>query len=299
MMRRPRNPERVALEHRLEVARREAELLIERLAIRRAPVDPIDIAHTERRQLRLCAGNYKNAFDGRLEFHSSKQRFLCFYNTKYDRPSEGKHAPRTRFSLAHELGHFFIEEHHEYLRSGGKSHPSRSEFVRSSPVEQQADCFAAHLLMPDRLVRPVVNQEEISIDLIRQVADSFETSFVSASLRVVECSDFYGGIAAIRGGELAWVRLSVSLIRRGVYPGERGPLRSENARSMWQEFLVTASVPTDERAGWARDWFRVYDDELKGRLPVTEAYLAAPVMDTLLVVLSVPEDEIWVDEDDY
>lgn len=292
----PKDPERVALERRLDIARGDAESLIERLDIRKAPIDPVAIATTEKRILRLCPGDYKAAFDGRLEYHRSKDRFLCFYNTKYDRAGEDRHAPRTRFSLAHELGHFFIESHHEYLRSGGKSHPSRSEFVASTPVERQADCFAAHLLMPDRLVKPTVNQDELSVELIDLVARTFQTSFVSAALRAVECSHFYGAVAAIRNGKIIWVKPSAPLIERGVYPGERGPLRSKGAQQACREFELRAASITD-RAGWARDWFRIYNDDLRARLPVTESYLSARVMDTLLVVLSVPEDELWDDDE--
>ncbi|MBX3323919.1 MAG: ImmA/IrrE family metallo-endopeptidase [Phycisphaeraceae bacterium] len=292
----PKKPEQTAFERRLDIARGDAESLIERLDIRKTPIDPIAIAATERRILRLCPGDYKASFDGRLEYHPSKDRFLCFYNTKYDRPGEQRHAPRTRFSLAHELGHFFIEAHHEYLRSGGKSHPSRSEFVASTPVERQADCFAAHLLMPDRLVKPLVNQEELSVELIDLVASTFQTSFVSAALRAVECSHFFGAVAAVRNGKVIWVKPSAPLIERGVYPGERGPLRSKSAQQAWGEFEAGAASVTD-RGGWARDWFRIYNDDLRARLPVTESYLPVRVMDTLVVMLSVPEDELWDDDE--
>lgn len=300
MARAPRNPDRGALERRLDAACQDAESLIERLGIHKPPVDPLAIAATEQRILRLCPGDYKMAFDGRLEYHPSKGRFICFYNTKYDRAEDAGHAPRTRFSLAHELGHFFIESHHGYLRCGGKSHASRSEFVTSTPVEQQADCFAAHLLMPDRLVKPMVNQDELSIELIAQVAATFHTSFMSAALRSVECSHFYGAVVAIREGQSAWMRRSDPLIENGVYPGELGPLRSSSAREAWEAFVSGRhSIP--ERTGWARDWFRIYDDDLRARLPVTEAYLPVRVMNTMIVVLSVPEDELLdedTDEDD-
>lgn len=291
-----RNLERAALERRLGVARADADSLIERLGIRRPPIDPVAIAATERRILRLCPGDYKAAFDGRLEYHASRDRFLCFYNTKYDRAESGAHAPRTRFSLAHELGHFFIEAHHEYLRSGGKSHPSRSEFVASTLLEREADCFAAHLLMPDRLVKPIVNQAPLSAELIIDVADTFECSRVSAALRALECSHFPGAVAAIRNGQIAWIRTSEPLITSGVYPGERGAPRSAGAQAAWNEFEA-GSILIAERAGWARDWFRVYDDDLRARLPVKEAYLPVRIMNTLIAVLEVPEDELW-DSDD-
>ena len=296
MTRRPTNPDRAMIEHRLGIARQDAELLIRRLGINSAPIDPVAIAHTERKHLRLCSGNYGNACDGRLEYHPDKRRFVCFFNTKYDRDDGRGHAPRTRFSLAHELGHYFIEDHHEYLRSGGKSHESRSEFVTATPVEQQADCFAAHLLMPDPLVKPIVNQEELSVEMISEVADAFRASFVSAALRAAEVSHFCGAVVAIKNGAVIWSRVSKALIEAKVYPGERGPARSPGAQAAWEQFEQGETVMAP-RSGWAHDWFRVYDEERARSLPVDETYLPVRVMNTLIAVVSIPEDELFDDED--
>lgn len=296
MTRRPTNPDRAMIEHRLGIARQDAELLIRRLGINSAPIDPVAIANTERKRLRLCSGNYGHACDGQLEYHPDKRRFVCFFNTKYDRREEQGHAPRTRFSLAHELGHYFIEGHHEYLRSGGKSHASRSEFVSATPIEQQADCFAAHLLMPDPLVKPIVNQEELSVELISEVANTFRTSFVSAALRSAEVSDFCGAVVALKEGAVAWCRVSKALIDAQIYPGERGPARSQGARIAWEQFERGEHVIAPQ-CGWARDWFCLYDDERDRTLPVDESYLPVRVMNTLIAVISVPEDELYDDSD--
>ena len=285
-----------AIERRVAQAAQDAEDLIVRLNVRATPVDPVAIAHTEGKLLRLCPGNYKNAFDGRLEYLRERQRFLCYYNTKYDHANGGEHAPRTRFSLSHELGHFFIESHHEYLRSGGRCHSSKSEFLIATPVERQADAFAARLLMPDRLICPLVNQEELSVGMIADLARTFRTSFVATAMRTVECTHFYCAVAAIRDGGVAWMRRSAPLVERGVYPGELGPVQSAGARAAWNAFQDGASVIA-ERPGWARDWFRIYDDDLRARLPVIEQYLPARILKTLLVVITVPEDELLQDDE--
>lgn len=62
---------------------------------------------------------------------------------------------RRRFTISHELGHWCLH------RSGDKSVFCRSQSVRESeperpappPVEEEANVFAASLLMPDELVR--------------------------------------------------------------------------------------------------------------------------------------------------
>ncbi len=57
--------------------------------------------------LLLRSGDYRSKFDGQIEYHRANNRFLLFYNTKYDDPQTGEHHPRTRFSFGHELGHYF------------------------------------------------------------------------------------------------------------------------------------------------------------------------------------------------
>jgi Zn-dependent peptidase ImmA (M78 family) len=54
-----------------------------------------------------------------------------------------------RFSIAHELGHYFIEAHATQLLVNGV-HYSRAGFFSADPFEQEADHFAAALLMPER-----------------------------------------------------------------------------------------------------------------------------------------------------
>lgn len=54
-----------------------------------------------------------------------------------------------RFTLAHELGHYFIDQHRRGLEEGKvRSHGSVVEFESELPIEQEADTFAASLLMP-------------------------------------------------------------------------------------------------------------------------------------------------------
>ena len=291
-----RNPDQAVHERRIAGACSEAEALMSRLGPFQAPIDPIAIAGTERRLLRLCPGDYKDAFDGRLEYLPRVGRFLCYYNTKYDRPDDPDHAPRTRFSLAHELGHFFIESHHAYLRAGGRPHSSKGEFLGSVTVEQQADAFAAHLLMPDRLFKPLANQGDPSVQIITTLAHTFHTSLLSTTRRVIECSDFYCAAVAVRDGRIGSFWRADSLIANGIYPGIKGPLRSTGARAAWVAFSA-GNFTLPPTTGWARDWFRIYRADLEKSLPVIESYLAIPVMGTLIVLLTVPEDELWTDDE--
>lgn len=218
------------------------------------------------------------------------------YNTKYDRSfPDGQHHPRTRFSISHELGHYFIEHHHAYLRCGGRPHSSVNEFRSHAQIEREADAFAASLLLPTHLVRPIVNTAELTLGRIDKIAMQFQTSRVSTAIRSVQLSDFPCAIAGIRGGAVAWMFPSESLIKAGLYP--RRSLLSANAQEQWNNF-ETGNAESAADEGRAKEWFTVFERDHLHDVYVTEDYIPVPSMGTLLVLLTVSESDVFLDDED-
>lgn len=271
--------------------------VLETLGISGAPLCPLAIAATESPQLVAIGDDFEDAFDGQLEYHSDQDRFLLFYNTKYDDGAPpGVHHPRTRFSIAHELGHYFLEHHHSYLRSGGRSHGSRSEFLANELVEREADSFAAALLMPEALMAPRVNSGELSPALLRELSDTFGTSLISTAIRAVRLSHFPCALIGIRGGALGWQFQSDCLVEYGCYPRPRSSPIPESAIRQWGLFSSQAEVkPAIDTP--LTSWFRTYDDR-RTEVEATEYYLPVGSMDTLVVLLVMDEaDFLELDED--
>ncbi len=287
-----------ATEHRLGLARQVAEELTGALSLDE-PIDPFAIADGEKAMLRVVCGDFRKRFDGQLEFHPAKRRFLMFVNTKYDVGCPpGEHHPRTRFSAAHELGHFFIEHHRACLLRGTRPHPSRSErWENDVMMEREADSFAAALLMPEWLMRPLVNEAELTAETVDELAGRFQTSRVSTAIRAVQLSDFPVAVAGIRDGAVKWSFQADCLVPAGCYPPEHGPVCSPTAEKKWEAFLAGDGEHTTAQA-YVRDWFRTYDRDLLETLPVTEYHLPVQVMETLVVLLTLPEDELFPDSDD-
>jgi Zn-dependent peptidase ImmA (M78 family) len=257
-----------------------------------APVDPMRIAAAEKDQLTVIGDDFKNAFDGQLEYHKKQSRFLMFYNNKYDRNlPEGEHHARTRFSIGHELGHFYLERHNDYLRRGGRKHRSRGEFTTGNLVEREADSFSAGLLMPRFLMEEPVNEAELSIDRIIALATTFKTSTVSTALRAVALSDFPCAVVGIRRGAVAWVSRSESLIKNGFYPPSRGSFSSPTALAQYGQFS-TGMAQRHTAPVYARHWFKTFDRDELEQVSVTEEYLPVPILETLVVLLTIPEDEL-------
>ena len=280
-------------EERLGHAREWAEEILENeFPDLRPPVNPLELLSKER-GLKVIGADFRNRFDGQLEYHPTKRRFLLFFNTKYDSAVfEGEHHPRTRFSVSHEAGHFFLEHHRQYLLRGGKSHGSRSEFRdNSSMVEAEADAFASGLLLPSKLARPLVNDGELSRAKVERIASTFQTSFLSTAIRSVQLSDFPCAVCGIRDGRVAWRFQSATCVEGKCYPPGTKELVSPTAVSAWKQFseLGTGDTSVDGRLG---HWFRCYRDGLEDAF-VREEYLAIPVMKTLVALVTADEDDLF------
>lgn len=149
------------------------------------PVDPLHIARLE--EVRLLPGEYDGCFDGRIEYRGAGPagRFVLFYAE----PRAGvRPEGRVRFSVAHELGHFYLPHHREYLLSG-VWHGSRAGFVSEKPLEREADLFAASLLMPrDMFLGAVRRRTSIcSLGDLAALADrTFLTSLTSTAVRYAQ-----------------------------------------------------------------------------------------------------------------
>ena len=61
-----------------------------------------------------------------------------------------------RFSVGHELGHYFLPGHIDAVLGNGNIHESRAGFASSDKYEMEADYFAAGLLMPQKLFTPAM-----------------------------------------------------------------------------------------------------------------------------------------------
>ena len=273
-----------------------ADSIVAQLGLK-APIDPFAIVASEAPLLLVEGGDFRNAYDGKLKYVASARRFLLFYNNKYDEHlPPGDHHARTRFSIAHELGHYFIESHHRYLLGGGTSHGSRSEFRNDNTIEREADSFAASILLPRALAEREFNSKTLSIDWIHEIAAYFKASILCTAFRAVRLSDDPCTLVGIRDGNVVWMFRSDSLKQAGLYPKKSKELVSRAAISQWRLFphVEKSAKPTETSA---TDWFELYDRSDKYRnVEVTEFFLPIPIMDTLVVLLTIDYDSLFLED---
>jgi hypothetical protein len=180
------------------------------------------------------------------------------------------------------------------LRLGGPSHHSITEFRNLRQIEREADSFAASLLLPTKFVRPQINKAQLTMPRIMELAKDYNVSLVGTAFRAVRLSHFPCALAGIRQGSVAWMFVSDAMFQNGLYP-KRGhlPLTAIDAYSQFQ----TGILDRKDGEAQAREWFTIYDDDRLGDLYVSEEYVPARYMDTLIVLLSMDEQDFEQDEE--
>ncbi|XOV85281.1 MAG: ImmA/IrrE family metallo-endopeptidase [bacterium] len=132
----------------------------------------------ERLGITWSFGRYQSAFDGLIEYADG--RFHIYLNQ--DRLGSLE-APRTRFTAAHELGHYFIDEHRNTLVKTRQAHPSFIEVRSDLLVERQADHFASNFLLPEKRFRKKAISRQPCCRTILALAETFNCSVQSTAIR--------------------------------------------------------------------------------------------------------------------
>ncbi len=95
-----------------------------------------------------------------------------------------------RFTVAHELGHYFLPGHAQALFPNGDGvHHSRSGFISHDRHEKQADQFASSLLMPEKLFAKAVDKAGQGFPAVQNLAGLCKTSITATAIRFAKYTD--------------------------------------------------------------------------------------------------------------
>ena len=167
--------------HRLLQAEAHAENLVTQLGIVSLPINPIEIAEQYAIQ---CQRGEIQGFSGCLVKQGDV--FGILYSFKFN--NDGF----IRFTVAHELGHYFLPGHPELLFPEGDGiHHSHNGFTDSEIHELEADHFAAALLMPRHLFGVALGQETIpGFYAIEALSEKCKTSITATAIRYATFADY-------------------------------------------------------------------------------------------------------------
>jgi len=208
----------------------------------------------EEADLTLSRGRYGDAFDGMLEYDG--EGFHIYANLdRLGRLDEGRGA----FTLGHELGHFYIDEHRHWMEANpGKNHPSFlfSSQAKDTLHEREADIFASSLIMPSPSFRRHVRAPAPSADVVLETAGFFRCSITSTAIRFCEMEPF--PCAIIRWSDTGahlWGRMSARV--QSVYGTLARDLADDRSQSLTAE-AIRQGLPTarqSRRTTVSEVWF--------------------------------------------
>jgi Zn-dependent peptidase ImmA (M78 family) len=116
-----------------------------------------------------------NNCDGRLVMKNG--RSIVSVDSKIEFPQ------RKRYVLAHELGHILM---HADKDASFTDDDSTLDGYKNGPQEKEANDFAAELLMPEELFKASCFKRKFNPDLIRELAEKFNTSLTSIVYRFID-----------------------------------------------------------------------------------------------------------------
>ena len=94
--------------------------------------------------------------------------------------NEAASLARRRFSAAHELGHWLWD--HGTIALACTEDSLTGEWSDETK-ERRANRYAADLLLPDFMVRPIVQDCDITFAMVDHLIDQFSTSFTATAIR--------------------------------------------------------------------------------------------------------------------
>ncbi len=270
---------------RLTMARRQGELKAKEMGFDSFPVDPFAIAEAEDILVEPKPPD-RPGVSGGIIF--CDDRVGIFYAT--DIVSEGFR----RFTVSHELGHYFLEGHPEEILKSAPIHISKAGFSQgSNSIELEADHFASGLLMPSRLVSNVIGTSRVGLDAIVTLGDSAECSLTASAIRAAECCDYPMAVIISSGDKVAYAFLSnsfkkldkLTFLRKGT------PLPDSLTREFNRKPGNVASSQTECRQTTLANWF-----SCTRHLPLDEEVVGLGSYGFTLTVLS--SDDLAEDPDD-
>ena len=210
------------------------------------------------RQIATCLGitfsegNYKNCFDGALEYRSRK--FHIYLNKE----RVGTNKERLRYSFAHELGHYYINEHRNQLIKGKSLHKSYSHLVQKDIVELEADYFAACLLMPKKRLRRIVGTKKFDFSIVELLKSEFEVSYSAILFRLLELNIYSIMIVYSQSNQLKHRWYSPDFEFK--YITNFNTSKQLPPNTVAGEYFTYGTKYNDKEEVNAKDWFDSYDD---------------------------------------
>jgi Zn-dependent peptidase ImmA (M78 family) len=184
-----------------------------------------------------------------------------------------------RFSVAHELGHYFLPDHPEQVLQHG-AHASRAGFTSDDPYEREADFFAGALLLPKSMVRPLVTRLPEGMDGLMSLARTCRTSLTSTAIAYAQTSSAALAVVLSDHGAVKFCFMSDAMKRARVgWIGKRERIPADSLTEKVAHAQSRVALPLSDDTD-LQDWFGSDQSH-----PAREEVLSLRSADELLTVL--------------
>ena len=218
------------------------------------PINLIGIIKNENFVRLELLPNVENRF-GRIEYLQEVGYFIIFCSDRVH------YNPIARFSLAHEISHYFLFNHREKLFQRD-FHCSKSGFICDSVGEREADAFAAKLMIPALYMKKKIERKpKLALNDLKGVANECQTSLTCAAFRYIECDIEPCALILSEGKNIKFYRASES--------AENGGFKWLGNKSIPSKSpTIEAYNPTNRNkicsaGGFTDNWFSHRKKEIK------------------------------------
>lgn len=205
-----------------------------------------------------------------------------FYNSGIE--SRG----RINFTLGHEFGHYML--HREAYPNGIRCSTEdmvtwESEYAQR---ENEANIFAATLLMPFDDFRSLIDQRKRpDFEELGASADRYEVSLIAATLRWLQCTSRRSMLVVSRDGFVLWARSSERALRSGLFFKTRNRPPIE---------IPTQSLAANPNALTNSKGVCEFDNDVWLGQPCTEHILLSEQYDFTLSLLHFPDADCQTED---
>lgn len=109
-----------------------------------------------------------------------------------------------RFAAAHELGHFILHKENRMIQCTPED---MLAWYNTGTQEQEANNFAAELLMPEAMFKEDCREGEVSLDVLERLASLYQTSLTATAIRYVDLAPHVCALVQCHRGEIRWFHL--------------------------------------------------------------------------------------------
>lgn len=274
---------------RLKMATQLGEKIAEEFGFKQFPIDPHAIARARDITIQAKPAEVQGV-SGAIIFAGDSATII--YSTEYG--NEGFE----NFSIAHELGHWFLSGHPEEIINGGGFHMSRANFTQNLSIELEADHFASGLLLPSVLTRKLLSGNQIGLDGVLKLATTAHCSVTAAAIRAAECSAYPVAIVVSKNNEISYAFISESFKNLGklAFLRKGTPLPQSATRRFNADMSKVLRAERDIDETDLATWF-----DGSGKIVLDEEILGLGKYGYTLTVLSsdqLPEDPLEEEDED-